>query len=213
MITWGDWILTPARAAIHRGIGTAVVADLHLGYGEARRRGGDAVPVAPVEETLAPLAAVLAEFDVRSLVIAGDLFESGPEAAIVERLDTWLKRRNFNNVTVVPGNHDRGLKKVPHRLRPATVPVMVGGWQIVHGDGRLPDGAFVQGHLHPAIRPAPGFPLLPCYLLTAGHLILPAYTLEAAGVDMSRQARWHGYRCVAIAGGECLPLTIPLAAR
>src|SRR5438067_991701 len=35
-----DWLLTPQRVAVHRPSGSAVVADLHLGYGQARRRGG-----------------------------------------------------------------------------------------------------------------------------------------------------------------------------
>jgi putative SbcD/Mre11-related phosphoesterase len=204
MMTWGDWLLTPARAAIHRPSDTAVVADLHLGYAEARRRGGEAVPLPSLEDTLSPLAGVLAECEVRSLVVAGDLFEAGPDPDVVERFLAWLDQHAIHRLTIVPGNHDCGLKNVPPRLQPAQGPVLVGDWLVVHGDDTLPDGAVVHGHLHPGIRITRGVPLLPCFLMTAGHLILPACSPEAAGVDVSRQTSWQGYRCVAVVGSALL---------
>ena len=45
MILRHDWLLTPARVAIHTPTRTAVLADLHLGYAEARHRTGEAVPL------------------------------------------------------------------------------------------------------------------------------------------------------------------------
>ena len=72
-----DWLLTPARAAIHVPTATAVVADLHLGYDRIRRRSGDAVPVRRVADELAALGAELGKQKVSRLVIAGDLFEDG----------------------------------------------------------------------------------------------------------------------------------------
>ena len=37
MRVFTDWELTPDRAAVHLPTRTAVVADLHLGYAEARQ--------------------------------------------------------------------------------------------------------------------------------------------------------------------------------
>src|SRR5581483_10824006 len=48
------------RAALHLPSATAVVADAHLGYDEARRRGGEAVPRRRLDEQLAPLGRMLA---------------------------------------------------------------------------------------------------------------------------------------------------------
>ena len=87
----GEWWLTPQRAAVHRPSGTAVVADVHLGYAEARRRRGDAVPRASVAEALRPLALVLAEEQARRLVVAGDLFEEGCRPELVAELRRWLE--------------------------------------------------------------------------------------------------------------------------
>src|SRR4051794_18892423 len=86
-----DWLLTPARAAVHLPTGTAVAADLHLGYAEARRASGEAVPVVPPERRLAPLAALAARLPVRRLVIAGDLFEDGVSDAAVAELLAWAE--------------------------------------------------------------------------------------------------------------------------
>src|SRR5437660_10883840 len=72
-----DWLLTSARAAVHRPTATAVLSDLHLGYAEARRRSGEAIPAVDLNSVLAPLASVLAPLRVRRLVIAGALFEAG----------------------------------------------------------------------------------------------------------------------------------------
>ncbi|MBY0233221.1 MAG: hypothetical protein K2W96_28395, partial [Gemmataceae bacterium] len=68
---WGEWELSPARFALHLPTRTAVVADLHLGYGRVRHRGGDAVPAPTIAEEMAPLAGV------ERLLVAGDLFEDG----------------------------------------------------------------------------------------------------------------------------------------
>src|SRR5205823_7028233 len=75
VIVWDDWLLTAARAAIHLPTRTAVVADLHLGYAEVRRRAGEAVPLRPVAASLEPLRTLLAEQAAEHLVLAGDVFE------------------------------------------------------------------------------------------------------------------------------------------
>lgn len=204
MIAWGEWLLTAGRVAVHQPTGTAVVADLHLGYAEARRRRGDAIPAPPVEEALAPLAAVLQEHGLQSLLIAGDLFEAKPDRSLIDRLLAWLETTGVRNVTIIAGNHDRG---VGPALSLSAGPIRLGAWQVVHGDGARPKGAVVQGHLHPALRFRPDLPLLPCYLAQADHLVLPAYSTDAAGVDVSRQPRFDGYHRFAIAGCEVLPLT------
>src|SRR5262245_20458173 len=118
MITWGEWLLTAARVAVHRPTGTAVVSDLHLGYAEARLLRGLACPPPPVEETLALLQAGLRVHALHALLVAGDLFEAGPDAETVERLLSWVNAAGVRSLTVLAGNHDRGLRLVPPSLRP-----------------------------------------------------------------------------------------------
>ena len=203
-----DWLLTPARAAIHLPTATAVVADLHLGYDHIRRRGGDAVPVRRVADELSALRLELTEQGVSRLVIAGDLFEDGRHQRdeVLRELIAWLQVSAIELVGVVPGNHDRLGDRV--ELDGWTMPlypegVDLGGWHIIHGDGVLPPGRVVQGHEHPWLRWRRGVEG-PCYLVSAERLILPALSADAAGCNVWGDARWRGYRACAIAGAEVL---------
>ena len=44
----------------------------------------------------------------------------------------------------------------------------------------------------------------PCYLASERHLILPAYSAEAAGLNVLRSVGWDGYRCYAVVGDSVL---------
>ena len=203
-----DWLLTPARAAIHVPTATAVVADLHLGYDRIRRRGGDAVPVRRVADELAGLRMELAQQGVSRLVIAGDLFEDGryQRDEVLRELVGWLEASAVELIAVVPGNHDRLGDRV--ELDGWTMPLFpegfaLGGWHVVHGDGVLPPGRVVQGHEHPWLRWRRGVEG-PCYLVGQDRLVLPAMSADAAGVNVWGDARWAGYRACAIAGWRVL---------
>jgi putative SbcD/Mre11-related phosphoesterase len=199
-----EWRLTPGRVAIHRATATAVAADLHLGYDRVRRRGGEAVPTRPLAEELAPLAAVLRGEGISRLVIAGDLFEDGrvEREEMVEELLDWLERERIELVGVVPGNHDRGLGG-DERLRISKDGIELGRFCIVHGDGDRPAGAVVQGHEHPWFRWQAGVEG-PCYLVRDDHLVLPAWSRDAAGGNVVGAARWATYHCCVIAAGAVL---------
>jgi putative SbcD/Mre11-related phosphoesterase len=197
-----EWLLTPERVAVHRPSCCAVVADLHLGYGQARRRGGDAVPAPNLSTYLAPLATAMKRAAVDRLIVAGDLFEDGRcerEALVAELLD-WVASAGVELVAVVRGNHDRGLGKSALAV---VEQAQLGEWQIVHGDGARPPGPVVQGHEHPCLRWRTQISA-PCYLVGADHLVLPAFSPDAAGVNVLREARWSEYRCWVIAGAEVL---------
>lgn len=214
-----DWLLTPERVAVHWPSRTAVVADLHLGYAEARRRRGEAVPEESVLELLEPLRRVLREHRARRLVVAGDLLEDADCDRAFSTFVSWSRESKLEQVALVPGNHDAGLELSLASESPLTFHAegfVVDSWRIVHGEGRLPDAPLLQGHEHPwlrwspknrAIRPRFGgsriaLPTLdgPCYLSGPQRLILPAYSTEAAGVNILSVRRWRSFRCFAIAG-------------
>ncbi len=198
-----DWLLTSARAAIYLPTGTAVIADVHLGYGEARHRNGDAVPGRSVASILAPLLRIVAVHNVRGLVVAGDLFESGPIASKVTELLAWCAAAGIKSLGVVPGNHDRGLAEKAPELPICPNGVTLGDWCVVHGDQELPKAAVVQGHEHPVAR-WHGLASGPCYLVSERRLILPAFSPDAAGVNVIQGKRWDTFRCCVIAGERIL---------
>src|SRR5438105_1531206 len=101
-----EWLLTPDRAAIHLPTGTAVVADLHLGYDEARAASGEAVPFGCIEETIALLGATAARAGARRLLIAGDAIENRSGIAALTAVVGRLRRNGVRWIGLVPGNHD-----------------------------------------------------------------------------------------------------------
>jgi putative SbcD/Mre11-related phosphoesterase len=198
-----EWLLTPERVAVHEPTATAVAADLHLGYEQARRRRGDAVPITGLDDLLGALAVLGPRHGLRRLVIAGDLFEDAGGRALVPDLLRWLAARRLELAGVVPGNHDRGLARTEPPLPLCPDGVRLGDWLVVHGDGSLPPGPLVMGHFHPCLRWGDRL-AAPCYLIGEGRLVLPAFSADAAGADVLGRRRWRGYRCAAIAGEQVL---------
>jgi metallophosphoesterase superfamily enzyme len=196
-----DWSLTPQRAAVHLPTATAVVADLHLGYNAARQRGGEAVPDPGPAETLAHLRSLMERHPVRRLLIAGDLFERAYDAEIAGQLLGVLEGAGVQLLGLVPGNHDRGLEEN------SLIPVLsagyrLGNWHICHGDADLPAGPAVCGHFHPCLRW--GRITAACFLVAEGRILLPAFSRDAAGVNVLGEERWQRYRCLVPVGDEVL---------
>jgi len=192
----GVWQLTPQRVAIHVPSATAVLADLHLGYCEARQRRGDAVPTPALSEILQPLACVLRDHRLRRILIAGDLFEDGVNDTIAQGFLRWVGDQKAELIGIVPGNHDRK----PSRLRLGTrASYSLDDWLIVHGDGKLPAGLVVCGHFHPSWQAAGRS--WPCYLVGPRRIVLPAFSADASGAGLHG---WAGYRCLVPVGADVL---------
>jgi putative SbcD/Mre11-related phosphoesterase len=204
MIVHTDWLLTAQRMAIHMPTATGVVADLHLGYDDCRRRAGEAIPFVDLGHQLEPLGKAIRKQGVRHLVIAGDLFEAGYCAELAREFQEWLAEGGVKLAAVVPGNHDRdpvGLKEFG-----AVFPngFMVDGWRILHGNERIPKEPVVHGHVHPSVRWQGR--KVPCYLVGKNRIVLPAYSLDAAGVNVAKERAWHGYCCFAIRAGRLMDM-------
>jgi metallophosphoesterase superfamily enzyme len=193
-----DWQLLPQRFAVHEPSATAVLADVHLGYSAARQRLGDAIPWRSVAQEMQPLAIAAATHDIRAVVVAGDLFERGFDAAIFQQWLDELERLKIHFAGLVPGNHDRGIDQtsLPHFADGYDL----AGWHIRHGDQPSEDEKAVTGHWHPAVRWKRR--KVPCFLARGQHLILPAFSLDAAGVDVRSDARWQNWNCYAVCGAS-----------
>lgn len=219
-----DWLLLPQRFAVHEPSATAVLADVHLGYSAARQRLGDAIPWRSVAEEVSPLVVAAASHDIRAVIVAGDLFESGFDAAIFAQWLDVLDRLKIRFAGLVPGNHDGAQRQSPSAKRgkltgkpapslgaralklPSCTPLAnvypdgydLAGWRIRHGDEQIDDERSVSGHWHPAVRWKRR--KVPCFLARGRRLILPAFSLDGAGVDVRSDARWHDWDCYALHG-------------
>src|SRR5262249_8877156 len=171
---------------------TAVIADLHLDYDQVRRRSGEAVPHFSLSETLYALATLVERHEIRQLAIAGDVFEDGRCAPALEKLIEGLHAMDLELVGIAPGNPDRPLDISFMSLPFFPKGFMVGRWRVVHGDGSLPRGKIIQGHIHPSLR-WPGKPAAPCFLFDKRRLVLPAFSADAAGVNVLTLRKWDAY--------------------
>jgi uncharacterized protein len=200
MIVQDNWLLCAQRLVIHLPTATAVVADLHLGYDDCRRRGGEAVPFVDLAQQLEPLGKAIKKQSVRRLVIAGDLFEAGYCSKLARDFQQWLADTGAQLTAIVPGNHDRALTEAQDFGPIYPDGFMLDGWRILHGNEEIPRGRVVHGHLHPSIRRQGR--KSPCFLMGNNRLVLPAYSLDAAGVNVAKDRTWHGFRCYAIRAGR-----------
>jgi metallophosphoesterase superfamily enzyme len=198
------WWLAPEGAAVRPDEGLAVVADVHLGYEWARGRSGETIPAHSLRETLDALDRLARRVPLRRLIVAGDLVESrtacARTAADVRAMDAWLADRGCDWM-LLQGNHD------PPRRPARPRSDLVAGWTIAHGDGRLAADRLVIGHFHPTLRAAGT--AAPAFVVGAGLIVLPAFSRNAAGVDVRAIAlpapvRDPGLRCVACVGDEAL---------
>jgi len=223
------WQFLPQGAAVHAGSRTAVIADVHLGYEWARGAAGDCVPAHSLDETVERLESVLARGDIERLVVAGDLVESPRPchrtANDVFRLTRWLADRGVHLVLTL-GNHDRGLAGAVARaagIACALAPVLtqslcIDGWTIAHGHRSVRAGRLILGHHHPVLR-INGH-TTPCFLVSPERIFLPAFSRNAAGLNVTRArlpytGNVDGLRCLACTGDELLdfgPLASLIAA-
>jgi metallophosphoesterase superfamily enzyme len=204
----GPWRLSAEGALIHLRERLAVVADVHLGYEWARGRGGDCLPAHSLAETLTKLARLLDQASITRLVVAGDLVESPRPcrrtAADLVRLTHWLADRGVTLIALA-GNHD------PPRRPPLPDTFAVAGWTIGHGHRPIAAVRTISGHDHPVLRA--GGVSTPCFLVGPRSIVLPAFSLNAAGCNVAAGSStvppaWrdaaHALRCIVPCGADWL---------
>ncbi len=208
-----EWLLTPYRLAIHEPTATAVIADVHLGYREVRQQTGDAVPLLDVHTQLASLRRARRQFAFDRLIVAGDLFERGVDRALLDQFVYELQTLQIAFTGLVPGNHDRGWEMIEQIVPLHPQGVILGEWRIVHEElvapaadaalaGASGSGKLVLGHWHPAVRHQGR--RVPCYLVGPEHIILPAFSADAAGVTNDHHELRRGLQHMAIVGNKVI---------
>lgn len=195
-----ELLLTAQRAAVHFPSRSAVIADVHLGYDAVRQASGEAVPSLGWPTLRRRLEAITARYGIQRLVVAGDLVENPRHVASVRELLEWLAGQHVE-LWLVPGNHDRGLTEIPN-LRFAPDGMRLGRWLVRHTyDATLPHPQII-GHHHPSVRVRDVARPVPCFLVRAGLVVLPASSDDAAGMRMTSARSFPGFLCHAIVGDE-----------
>lgn len=203
--------LLPSRTLWWPAAGVLFAADLHLGKSETMAAAGlplnGSVSGGIRGHDLERLARAVEATGARRLVVLGDLVHA--PAGVTEELlgcfGAWLTARRaagLESFTLVPGNHDLGLRRGawdavmdawgPDVLEPGTV---LGPFCLAH-EPSLCDGAHTLcGHVHPAINIGAGNAphKLPAFLVGEAVTILPAFSAFTGGKSIGRGERERLY--------------------
>ena len=217
----GLW-LDYRRAIYLEGEELLCVADLHLGYTWAHRYQGQMLPVNTPERLLERLLELCDAYHPRRFVFLGDIVHQAvPVSAIkndFHELVSTLKGRC--GVHLILGNHDRNLRELAGTEVEFHQTVQAGNYLLLHGNDDIRKkgtSVILMGHEHPAISLGDGVrsQKFPCFLISEKLLILPAFSLWAAGSDfryhpfmspLARSAKFE--KAVAILGQKLLPVPI-----
>jgi len=156
-----------------------VAADLHLGKSAAFRANGLPIPEGDTARDLKRLSELIETHRPDHLVIAGDLFhsESGQTEEVVQAFLSFLGEIGIP-FTLVKGNHDNKIKKLPSQLDQANH-LYIAGVRIVHKPEDSSDHHFnICGHIHPVLKIPDGKNTslrLPCFHLRDNILTLPSF--------------------------------------
>jgi putative SbcD/Mre11-related phosphoesterase len=231
----GLW-LDAARAVWLEGARVLAVADLHLGYAWAHRASGQLMPLSAEEDTAERLIKLIDRYRPEEVVILGDIVHRAIDAPALHTELRWLALTvgERARLRLIGGNHDRQLAALLAAsgiaLEVADM-IAVGPHLLLHGDEpneavaeahlrthAAQGGRVIFGHEHPAFILSDGVASrikCPCFLAGAEALILPAFSLWAAGTAFGGGALLSPYarrtcfdRAVAIVGEKLLPIRL-----
>ncbi len=199
------------------------VADLHLGYAWAHRYHGQMLPFGKGDQVRERLADLCAFYQPRQFVLLGDIVHQAvPVAELIDDFNAIVQTLAERCETrLIIGNHDKKLRTLL-REKPLEFfsSVSVGTFLLLHGNSVPKErgaATIIMGHEHPAISLGDGIKgaRFPCFLVSERLLILPAFSLWAAGGDfrahtfmspIAQEAKFH--KAVAICGDKLLPVNL-----
>lgn len=187
-------LLLPERAISWPAAGVLFVADLHLGKAATFRALGQPVPGGTTAQNLARLDALLAEHDVRHLVLLGDFLHAAQARTptLLAALDGWRERHPSLACRLVRGNHDSRAGDPPPGLRIeiVTEPWLIGPFACCHHPQQHATHFVLAGHLHPVCSlhgSGRDSVRLPCFVQEEdAQAVLPAFGEFTGGWHMER---------------------------
>ena len=209
--------LLPERAVHVPELSTLLLADLHLGKGDAFRRAGIALPAGGTAQDLARLSTLIERHQPEQVIALGDLIH-GPLPSDAHWRQQWrdfLDRHAGRRFAAVLGNHDRALRGADDFEGVELLPEgSACGRLSLHHEPPEADPAertslvhslVVCGHLHPVLRlRQPGLPpRLPAFWLRGHCLMLPAFSAFTGGFALQPKADEQVWLC---AGDRVLAL-------
>ena len=200
-------LLDGRRALYWHAAQTLVLADVHLGKGEAFRRQGVAIPSGHTQADCDAIEALLDDYRPQRLVVCGDLFHDrirGDEGWLAA-LQALCHRHRQLAFDVVLGNHDRKSAALPDLGMHWHAELVLPPFVFHHEPQSDPRGYVLAGHLHPVVRlRGMGDALrLPVFWQRAEQAVLPAFGSFTGGMAVEAAA---GERLYALSESSITPL-------
>lgn len=185
--------LTNQRALVWQREQALVVSDLHIGKTAHFRKAGIAIPSAILQNDLSRLQLLIAYFQIKTVLIVGDLFHAGKNKDI-ELFQGWMQNFSTIKFELIKGNHDRlsnafyeSLNIMVHSKYKEILP-----FRFVHDATHCNDATFcISGHTHPGViinGRAKQRIKLPCFEINDTQLILPAFS-EFTGLNTQSSSK------------------------
>ncbi len=207
-------VLLDGRLALfHEEERWLAVADLHFGYELSHRAAGNLFPLWGMKSIETRLSELLGEYHPAKLVLLGDLVHD--KAAIFEFCALAERLREYCEVILIAGNHDRHFRKCDIDPSTSLRTGLLESWRsngFFFHHGHCQDAPVdciqIVGHHHPAaiVRDGAGLCLkLPAFVQQESCWIMPAFSPWAAGAEWEAQpddrvwmcspgrvVKWHG---------------------
>ena len=162
---------------------TLFIADTHFGKEATFRSAGIAAPRGSTVGTLSTISEMVRETQSTRLILLGDMFHAKSSISddIRSSLDTFFGEHSELRFSLVLGNHDRHIRKLPSHwpIEIVATGTQLGRISMSHHPQEPVQGSDLHlcGHLHPAYRLSSRFDSvgkLPCFWLSNRQLVLPA---------------------------------------
>ena len=178
--------LTNQRVLFWKAEKTLILSDLHIGKAAHFRKYGIALPSQVTERDLQRLAQLIQHFQVKRILIVGDLIHAGANTE-VDLLRQFISTFSDRSFVLIKGNHDRFTDAQWNKIG---IHEMYEDWLLnqIHFIHQAPINTHahtISGHLHPGVSirmPTQKSITFPCFVVSAKKLVLPAFSLFT-GVD------------------------------
>ena len=213
------------RAVYFRDHRLLAVADLHLGYAWTHRAQGQLMPVAPKDNALERLRALITDYQPERVVLLGDIVHRAlPVPALLEELRALIEIADGEReLILLAGNHDRKLQQLLKQLNAGDAlraEYVAGENVFLHGDRPATQSGnrYSIGHEHPAISLGDGVATsrtFPCFLIADNIVTLPSFSSWSAHTPfpyyefmspIARAARFQ--TALAVLGDRLLPVPL-----
>lgn len=199
LIEWAHtkWLLDNRRVLVNKAEKILILSDIHIGYYSSFREQGSYLPMYDIMLLQEAVQSILDDYSGYHWIIAGDIKHSHSSvvsAAEEQELKTILEAiTERNSLTLIQGNHDRGLEGIIQDLdiNCTLVPSYnLDNITITHNEELLDqptNNKIIMGHVHPIIslEHIKGS-FVPIFAVTEDVLILPAFNYVAGGYNINK---------------------------